>query len=329
MSTLLLTGNKEWLDAMQLDADTEFEPDVDGWLSIFERVDMVVEKSGLKGRVGSSLHFNPHILPFLEQLGIEGELLNAIERYSKKNSFELGIHAHHADDDIIGSSRFPLVFRDDIEIASRFHATSLVEHPPVGTQNTIQETVDLLTSDWFCKLLEENPGITIAWENKADYSHKRRFFGSLARMVEFRETLSDRLHEIGKDEIAGRHQFCFDTGHLLIYRGTAESKPQVDREIEDYLPKFSKHVKVFHFQANDGIIDGHVAPFSTQFFNHPSRTRMDLEKMLSNYDILKDWISICNNTAHVPNRHLFLECGTLPFSLEQYIEFGKELALLL
>lgn len=330
LSTSLFTGSRGWINAMELAGDEvdEFEPNKEGWLKIFNKVGFVLQESGLETKFGAALHFAPGIAPFLKNLGLDGKYRDARDEFSIARKFSLGIHARHKDDELVNTPHFPTVFREDLGLATRFNASSLVEHPPIGTNNSIKETVDILAKDWFCKLLDENPDITIAWENKADYAHKRRFFGSLARMVEFREVLSDKLNEVGKGRLLERHKFCFDTGHLLIFRETADNRKLAEKEIEEYLPVFASHIKVFHFQANDGIVDGHVTPFSTAFFDHPSRTRMDLEKMKANFNTLRDWMAICKDTPHLPNRHFFLETGTLPFTLDQYIEFGKELSRL-
>ncbi|MFX0099662.1 MAG: hypothetical protein ACFFCS_08775 [Candidatus Hodarchaeota archaeon] len=331
LSERLFTGTIAWVDAMELSSDDgdEFEPSKEGWLAIFQRVARVLRESGLEEKYGAALMFSPNIAPFLENLGLDGEYKEARDDFSRNRPFDLGIHARHKDEDLVNTPSFPAIFREDLGLATRFNASSLTEHPPIGTNNTIKETVDILVEDWFCRLLDENPGITLAWENKADYAHKRRFFGSLARMVEFREALSDKLDEIGRGALLDRHQFCFDTGHLLIFRGTAENTRLAEKEIEEYLPIFARNIKVFHFQANDGIMDGHVTPFSTAFLDQPSRTRMDIEKLKSNFDFIRAWIRTCRNTPHPPEQHYFLETGTLPFSLDQYIDFGKELALIL
>ena len=328
LSNRLFTGDKNWLEAMEIGRDKkkgEFEPDKEGWLLIIQKVQKTLEYSGLNVQMGPALHLAPNILPLLINLELDDELRSAVAEYRTKNPIQLSMHARHADDELVNSPRFPSIFADDIEYATKCNVRSLVEHPPIGTENTITETVSILSSDWFCILLEKNPDITLAWENKADYAHKRRFFGSIARMVEFHNTLDDKLHEIGKKHLIKRHQFCFDTGHLLIWRGTAESKNDADKEIEEYLPEFARHIKVYHFQANDGIIDGHVTPFSTKFFDHKSRTRMQLDRMGENFEIIENWIKICNHSPHPNEQHYFLEAGTLPFSLDQYSEFASKL----
>ncbi len=323
LSARLFTGDAGWIEAMNL--DREFEPDAAGWSRIFRRIDEVMDRSGLGGKAGAALHFSHDVAPLIERLGLAKDFHDARVQRPVQKPFDLGIHARFQDDELVNTPRFPAIFKEDIGHAARFNASTLVEHPPVGTRDTIEETVAVLASDWFCNLLDEFPGITIAWENKADYATNRRFFGSLAKMLEFRDALVDLLRERGRDALAERHQFCFDTGHLLTWRGTAGSTTQADREIDRYLPLFARHVKVFHFQANDGIVDGHITPFSKSFLNHPSRTRMDVDKVITNFNVLKTWIKMCKNEPHPAGQHLFLETGTLPFSLDQYVEFGKEL----
>ncbi|MBN2154184.1 MAG: hypothetical protein JW839_22205 [Candidatus Lokiarchaeota archaeon] len=316
------------LDVPGPDGRGEFEPDEEGWARVFGKVDSTIRESGLENAFHPCLHLAPDIAPLLANLNLVGEFRAARARREEAGPVGLGNHARHADHELVTTPGFAQAVRDDLHHATLLGASILVEHPPVGEADSTRGAVDVLASDWFCDLMDQHPSVTIAWENKADYAEKRRFFGSLDRMLGFREALVDRLLEAGRGGLIGRHKFCFDTGHLLVWLGTSGSSAGALREIDRCLPAFAANTIAFHFQANDGVIDGHVTPFSTAFFDHPTRTRMDLDKLRANFELVRQWIRVCQETPHEPGRHLYLEAGTLPFSLAQYVEFGRELARL-
>lgn len=332
ISNQLLLGDPGWLEALDMNSyiTGEFEPTRVFWKELLSRILRIVRDAGLDEHgFGCCLHFSAAVAPFMRNVGLIEYYMKAQEEFTQVVPCELGIHAQHQPRDLVTSPRFPAVFTDDIKLASMLNAVYLVEHPPVGTRDTIEETIDVIASPWFCTILHDHPGVTIAWENKADYAKNRRFFGSLDRMVEFRACLVERLHEIGEGGLAPRHQFCFDTGHLLIWRETAGATRAVDKEISEILPSFARNVVVFHFQANDGIVDAHVTPFSSAFLDHGSRSRMDIGKFKASFNVLRNWIRTCLKAPHPPGQHFHLEAGTLPFSLEQYGEFARELENLL
>lgn len=325
----LFLGDKKWKKAMKWDKIYEFVPNVDGWRKLFDSLNRTVTSSKLDGPVGLCFHFLARVPRILRNVGFMDDFKTVMGEIKSEKNFELGIHSRHGDSEVICSPRFLEAFTEDLEFAVDLGVSALVEHPPIGTDDTKEDAVKILTSPKVIALMDAHPGFPLCWENKADYLHKRRFFGSLEQMVLFREMLVDRLKKINRPDLIDRHKFCFDTGHLLIWRYTHEDQAAADEEIETYLPEFAKHLKVYHYQCNDGIKDAHMTPFSTKFMDHGSRSNLNQEQFVENFQILRNWITISERNKNEENMHQHLEAHRLPFTLDQYTEFADELASLI
>jgi hypothetical protein len=323
ISQKLILNDSLWMKCMELNSKEEFEPDTKNWKILFDKLNYVVTESGLKGKLNGTYNFSPSVPTYLNNLGATDDLIEA------KNSnlnlpIEFGLHSTHGDNDLVLNERFPIVLKKDIKNADSIHSTLIVEHPPIGIENTIQDFVNELVSDPIISLLESTKQY-FCWENKSDYRWKRRFFGSLKQMVTFYDLLEDKLQEIGKKNLIGQHLFCFDTGHLLIWRETHADRKIAEKEIEEYLPIFAKKIKIFHLHANDGIHDNHLTPFSLENWDLETRKDISPDIFLKNSQTVLDWIKICEENKTVPNRQFVLETLKLPFSFKGFINFGKKL----
>lgn len=321
----LVLGDKRWMKAFGWNHIEEFVPDVSGWRKLFDLLQNIIDSSKLPKDIGACFHLLSRIPRILIGMGFVDDFLAAVDEFKMRRPFQLGLHSRHADPEVICSPKFLETFADDLMVAEKIKTSVLVEHPPIGTKDTKQEAVDILTSPEVISLMDKHQGFSLCWENKADYQHKRRFFGSLKQMVLFRELLAEKLKNMNRDDLISRHKFCLDTGHLLIWRYTHENRKQADEEIEEYLPEYSQYLRCFHYQCNDGIVDAHMTPFSRQFMDHKSRKKLDQDLFFENFSVLRNWIKIVEKNGKEKDIHQHLEAQRLPFSYSQYIEFADEL----
>jgi hypothetical protein len=322
----LLEGHPDWMQALHLgdSKELDFENSVNNpWVIIFNGLEEVLHKSNLAGNLGGCLHFSSRIPAFLDN-----PLFNAKPYYesafqSARSRFplEIGMHSTFGDKECITEGKFPTILRQDLQWAKILHASVIVEHFSNRKKETIKELVNELCSEPIIKLLKESE-VILAWENLGPHQKG----GSLRYLVSFREALADKLAEIGEKQILHQNQFCFDTGHLLLWRNKMKyGKWFANKEIESYLPIFAKNIKVFHIHANDGTEDQHITPFSLQFFDHPSRAKIKRPLFESNSNTIMNWLEICQQNKSELGQHVHLEVLHLPFSLEQIIDFGTRI----
>ena len=317
-----------WAQSLEIPPEPEFEPDISGWGTLFSKLNYVMDESGLSGKLGGCFHLLSRAPKFLINMDLMGEFREAQKRYRATHglqSLEIGLHCTTGIENLVLGGNFAQNLAKDIQIGEAMGATSIVEHAPEGPNNVIKEAVEELATDPVIKLMQST-NINFCWENKACYPPKKnRFFGSIKAMVEFRIALMDKLKEIGHPELIVRNIFCFDTGHLLTWRQTHIDHYDVDKEIEEYLPEFAKHIKVFHIHINSGRMDNHTTPFATEFLDHPTRKGMTEQIVQENSARVMEWLKICNEHKGIEGRHLHLEATSNPFTLDHYITFAKQL----
>jgi len=327
--TELMIGDKLWLNSLELEFEDEFVPDVDGWAQIFSKLHKVLILSGLNKKLGACLHTSMNIPLILKNTGMENNLKIVMKSFSEKNPFQFGMHSSFTENDLILNKDYKKVLKKDLELCSILNAVAIVEHPPLPGKSKslnrkyqIKEMIEELTSNEIISLLESNK-IILCWENMGN---ENEFFGDISNLIEFKNLLDDKLSEIGKKELIKRHLFCLDTGHLLLWSDkNSNGLNYANKVIEECIPEFAKNILVFHIHANDGNGDNHIVPFSTEFFDHPSRKNINKEKFLENSKRVMAWLEICEDYKKINGRHLHIEALTLPFSLNQFIEFGQKL----
>jgi len=330
--TELLTGSKVWEQSMDLNGDLdkdndEFVPDFHGWNSIFSKLEYVIKQAGLNPDYGGCFHTSSNIPSILRNVGLIEDFQKSLDNYSSKFPIEIGMHSTFGNKDLILNPSYYEVLQRDIILAESIRATTIVEHPPLGPKDTINQMIDELTTSRFIDLLEHT-NVTLSWENMPGVN---RFFSSLGNLITFRDGLGDKYAELGKKGLINKHKFCLDTGHLLITISSRSlKKTDKNREIDEYLPIFASNLKVFHIHANSGKKDEHLIPFSLEFFDEPSRKRINKKRFLKNSAVVMDWLAICGEHKNrgVRNRHIHLEALNPPFSLGEFIVFGKRLKTL-
>ncbi|MHA1341942.1 MAG: hypothetical protein ACTSRZ_18895 [Promethearchaeota archaeon] len=329
--TELMLGDKLWVKSLDLEneIEDEFVPDVNCWSLVFSKLRKVLKESGLERKTGGCFHTSMNIPLILKNVGLENELKKAIQLIKKEIDFQFGMHSSFTKNDIILNKNYPNVLKKDLELCSILNGVTIVEHPPEYIKKKqIKLMVDELTSPQIIQLLKTNE-IILSWENMSG----NKLMGNLKNLIEFRNMLKDKLEEIGEKDLINRHLFCLDTGHLLLWRSHYfTGKWFADKIIEEALPEFSKYINVFHIHGNDGRKDNHCVPFSLEFFNHDSRKGINKKKFLENSKIVLNWLKICEEykkSSFVESRHIHLEALKLPFSLNQFIEFGKLIAQIL
>lgn len=314
--------------------DGDFVPDYGGWIDLFGKLEYVLGRIGVKKEagiykdsnskisLGGCYHYSSSVPRILNSTGLLEDYNRVYTELNKRFPIKIGLHSTFGNRDLILNENYFDVLKNDIKLAKSVNACTIVEHPYLGSDNKIKEMVETFERPEFVELLENND-ITLSWENMPGF---KRFFSSLGNLIEFRGALSDMYKEIGKSDLINKHTFCLDTGHLLITLNSRSlSKKAKRREIEEYLPIFSKHLEVFHIHANSGKIDEHLTPFSARFLEDPTRKGLKMKKFMKNSERVLEWIEICNQNRGNLERHIHIEALRLPFSLEDFIDFGKKL----
>ena len=327
--TGLFSGDYGVVNAHGIPDPEEFEPNEEGWSFLYSKLDSALEESGLKEKLGTCFHTSIQVPELLQNFEYVDEFYSATDKYMSRSdvNFDFGLHASFGKGDYILDGKFAEVLKHDIEMRKILkYGKCIVEHPahPVKV-NRSNAMVDKLTTEPISSMLEEND-IELCWENMPGYATEKCYYSSLKHLVEFRELLSDKFQEIGKNHLIDKNLFCLDTGHLLIWRHQQQDIVAADKEIEEYLPQFAKFTKIFHYHTNDGVADNHIAPGAWAFADHPSRKWINKKRFLENSELIYDWIKVCEQNKGMDGRHLHIEAGTTPFTLDGYIEFGKKLA---
>jgi hypothetical protein len=322
--TELLTGDKRWVDSLSLKVEEEFEPTQENWSQLFSKLDEVLKQSGLSKKLGGCFHTSSGVPNILQNVGMVSELSQAKTEYLKNTPFEFGMHSTFGKQDLVTMGNYPTVLKNDVKLCGLLGGTTIVEHPPGGTdKHIIEKVVDDLTSSAVLEIMQNTP-ISLSWENM---SSSNAVFSELKNLVQLRESVSDKLKQIGKSSLIDKFQFCLDTGHLLLWRNrNKKGKKYADKQIEEYLPEFAKYIKVFHIHANNGKKDNHIVPYSMEFFDEPSRKGIKPKIFQKNSEIASEWLKICYQNKKLDHVHWHIEALILPFSLNQFIEFGKRLA---
>ncbi|MCP4763614.1 MAG: TIM barrel protein [archaeon] len=329
---LLISGNKLLLDSLGLKSDESrtFKLTEEIWEDIYLNLVSTMKDAGLEKNLGLCLHLLPDLPVLLKRNKILGDFLSARDKFAAKFPLEMGYHAPFKEKDIINAGNFIKVFKRSIKYCELIGSKTIVEHPANNFSKNLDTVVEKLTSEPIMELLR-NTDIEICWENMP--AKTTQSDGSLKAMIEFRETLGDKLKEIGDGDMINRHIFCFDTGHLLIWRHNFKGGiAMADKEIEEYLPLFAKKIKVFHIHANDGYFDSHLVPFAylpksllMKFSNISPDYIIDKAKFMEYSDLVMDWQKVCEENKSINERHLHVEALNIPFSLKKITEFGKKL----
>lgn len=319
--TEVISGDVQWMNALQLGDPKDLDMEGDAWDIIFRGLKDNLQKIGFSKPVGGVLHFSSRIPQFLQNPMFESypKYQTARQNFIKESPLEIGMHSTFGEGEHVTEGKFTEILTQDLIWAQCLGATAIVEHFPKQNPQPTKAIIAELTSPTILKLLHQTP-IILAWENGGP-----KDAGNLQWMVDFRNQLIDKLTEIGEKQLIDLHQFCLDTGHLLNWRHAQHFKQSAAQKIIDTaLPLLAKNLKVFHIHANDSTGDQHLIPGSLKFFDQPNRKHINQKKFLKYSEEVLEWIKICNRYAGLDHRHIHVESLRLPFDYGQLIEFGKK-----
>jgi Xylose isomerase-like TIM barrel len=324
--TPLFYADRDWLSSMEVGTQDDFDPEDDLWDKLFSKLEKMLVESGKSKTLGGCYHISSEIARLTsdkKDFEIYPTYIKARNKFMEKFAFELGIHVSFSPNQYPLLEKFHSNFISDMNFCKTLEATSMVMHPAANPsynhQDYMKLFVDDITTDDICDTLSDS-SVVLGWENMISGQ-----FSSLRSLVEFREMLVDKLKEIGRGNLIDQHQLCFDTGHLILWKAKHPSLSLAEKEIEEYLPKFAKNLKVYHIHANDGTMDFHITPTSTDFFEHKSRRGLKPELFNQYSTEVKGWIDICRANHGLENVHIHMETDKVPFSLDQTIDFAKSL----
>ncbi|MHA1682455.1 MAG: TIM barrel protein [Promethearchaeota archaeon] len=322
--TPLFMGSADWSSSLELGGPDDFDPEGDSWKGIFNGLAKVLKESDVSREMGGCLHISSDIARMCADtrlFNILGRYKEAAGAFKKKIPFELGVHCLFGKEENPLGSLYSTTFLSDISNAEALGATTLVAHPPYNPSynhaDYIKMLVDEVTRDELLDALEQRSTI-IAWENMIEGQ-----FSNLKELIDFRCALADKLDDIGRGHLKKQHLFCLDTGHLYLWLEHHHDRSRAMRNIDEHLPAFARDLKAFHIHANDGTRDHHVTPLSREFLDHPSRHGINSDKFLECSGIIQEWMKLCNKNAKIQGRHVHLEADTVPFTLQQFIDYGK------
>ncbi len=319
----LLTGSQPWLESLALGNADDFDPSGDGFTKVFNALRRVLAESGLRGKLGGCFHTSSNFPEIMERFDLLPAFIAARDAFAKEIPLEMGMHCRFDAQDLPLAGRYPEVLQRDFELATKLGAITIVAHFPKDIGDTTKALVDELLSEPVIRTFRQFPKLTLCWENQGP----KEYFGSIAHMLAFREQLIKALGHAGAKDLVDRHLFCLDTGHLVYWAN--QNTRGVDasfKEIEIFLPKLARFLKVFHIHANDGAGDNHLVPHSDAFFDHKSRMDVNLDRFRANSKIVDDWLKVCYRNRGVPGLHVHVEALKMPFSLEQLISYGQKMA---
>jgi hypothetical protein len=316
----ILNGDPAWCQAYGLPPihRSAFEEYPSPWETIFQDLGKILQNIGIdRGSkdTGGCLHFSSNIPQFLTDPTIQAKdpFLKAKQRFQEHYLWDCGMHSTFGKGDHVNEGRFATILASDLRAAAFLGATHIVEHFPQKGLVNVPNIIEELTSTPILQLLHTFE-INLAWEN-----HGRNHPAcSLRFLVEFRNQLCEKLHSIHEEKLIPRFQFCFDTGHLLLWRNRGLFRQhKADQEIATYLPQIAEHCSVFHIHANDGARDYHIAPRSTKYLDNSARSHMNKRKFLVNSAQVIAWLKICAQVQGPKHRHIHMELLRPPFDLEQ------------
>ncbi len=319
----LLTGSQPWLDSLALGDADNFDPSRDGFAKVFNALRRVLTESGLQGKLGGCFHTSSNFPDLMERFELFAAFSTAREAFAKEIPLELGMHCSFNAQDLPLTGHYPEVLHRDFDLATKLGAVTVVAHFPARAEDTTAALIGELLSKPVIQTFRQFPKLTLCWENQGP----TEFFGSIAHMLHFRDHLVESLRLAGAKDLIGRHLFCLDTGHLVYWVNQNKGGVRASfNEIDTYLPRLARFLKVFHIHANDGAGDNHLVPHSDAFFDHKSRAGINLERFQANSKIVDEWIKICYRNRGIPGLHVHVEALKIPFSLEQIASYGKNLA---
>ena len=323
--TDLFMGHPDWLSSLNLGKTEDFDPEEDDvWGKLFGGLKQVLQESGLDKNMGAVFHVSSQIAEMTlneEIFEIAPSYWKAREEFEQEIPLDIGLHCQFNDKVNPLGEDYHAAFLKDLDLAQKFKASTMVAHPPKNFSYDRKEFMDLFLDDVLSDELVDalaKTSIIISWENMIAGQ-----FSSLKSLVEFREALGERLSDMGEKDLIKQHRFCLDTGHLLMWKANHPSQALAQAVIDEYLPKFSENLNVFHIHANDGSSDSHITPFSTEFMDHKTRSGINPELFQTCSNTVVGWLNICNAGKKLSGRHIHLETDNVPFRLEQTIEFGK------
>ncbi len=323
--TDIMMGNKGWFSSMDLGSPEKCDPEGTFWSQVFNKLEFVMDETGIKEKLNGCYHISGEMARIISDdslFEIYPKYKEARDKFNKKIPFELGVHAKFGEHVNPLGKKYHESLKEDLKYSKNLEATTLVVHPPYNRSWDREKYMDLLIDDVVSEDLVtiiDGTDIILAWENMIGGQ-----FSDLHELLKFRAILKDRLSDMGYPELIKKHQFCLDTGHLLLWK-YEHPKPQIlQAEIDEYLPEFAKNLKVFHIHSNGGKRDNHIMPFSLEFFEHSSRKGIDKDLFMQNSKEVQKWIEICNKHKGLEGRHIHMETSTIPFSLNQIIEYSKE-----
>nr|MDO8117019.1 hypothetical protein [Candidatus Sigynarchaeota archaeon] len=202
------------------------------------------------------------------------------------------------------------VLQDGLESCATINASSLVIHPPEVRHDVTAQLVDLFCSSACVDLLSRT-NVTLFIENGLH----GEFFGSLRNLLTLHSLLSDRYGELGVKPVLSRMKFCFDTGHLILWRYNHGGGPhRADEEIETSLPELAKNTGVLHVKACDSGKE-YVTPFARReplFLEHSRK--------------VVDWLDMVKNVQVSCPRYYCMEIPKRNFIIKEITEFRKYIA---
>ena len=306
----LLLGDKLALHDLAIEGD---EPE-QVFPGVLDRIAGLIDAvSALGIRVGGTLHLCD--VGLIRQEFVRQSWLDAVAAW-KNRSFLLGYHVNYAHENLPLAPGFLKTFRDAARDCNQLGVDAMVVHAPLlTTENTDASFVSEVTSEPFIDAMRAC-NATVCWENAQDPAAR---YKRLDMLLAWRDMLVQELERLGHGELTKRHQFCLDTGHLLL----AIQRDGVEKSHADhYLPAFAKHVKVFHVHVNDGTADQHVLPFTDARIVPQAPKVVNPARLDKNSRIVERWLRICDEHKDVANRHVHLEASS-PAPFTEMVAFYK------
>jgi xylose isomerase-like TIM barrel protein len=319
ISNGVLLGDTDWFKRLKLGKPNDFNPYEGDFLSLLQLPNQVINQSTLKAKMNPCIHLNRDFYTLINNLELINEFNAANSIFQKKHNEKVKIveHANVLNGNLPLDGKFAEVFTKEMEICHNLGIKYLVIHPPGGLENKAKDFIQLLTSRRIIDRIEGND-VTICIENLTNDDN----FGSLAYLLGFMATLRLRLNNINKGFLGEKIKFCFDSGHLLLWRYYhPNGVEEADKEINEYLPRYLYFSAVYHIKSC-----GSRKPYFTPYCGPKN------ELTIEHSNLVMDWLkmgikniqSIKNQTKN--NRFWTMELSQKSFDLNEITEFASKFA---
>jgi sugar phosphate isomerase/epimerase len=292
----ILLQNKMYMEHLEIIEEIELD-------ELFNKLFLWLYKSSHESKnsnnFGTCIHFSSNCFDLLNLDWFQEAYFDALGKFNLKHELEVIFHIPFNDEQLPLNKDFIPTLLKQLNLCKKINSNTIVIHAPRTYDDTSQPFIEEMSSEVVRKAMGETD-INICIENAQDSG---TYFSSLQHLIELREQLVKNYADLGDQHLSKNIQFCFDTGHYLLYQ---QRDGHEDDEWKQYGNTFLQHVGVFHIHSNDGSMDQHLLPY-TKADLPESKYPFDFKYFFENGHQVLKWIKQSHDQWAVQKRHMVLE----------------------